>query len=85
MGVRVFNLHPPGKPITSDTFSLLKFLQPDDLSLDCLAVNMTGSSKYLTTFPVDCSAKIANSVFCVENNYDCKRLCRLTGTENVAR
>ncbi len=71
-------MHPPGKPIAPDTFSLLKFLKPDDLTLQCLAANLTAASKYLIAFPVNCSTVIANSKFCIENSAHCD------GFENVA-
>ncbi len=53
------------QPITSETFSLLKFPNQDiDYSLDCLAGNLTPTSEYITIFPVRCTSKIANAYFC---------------------
>ena len=47
-------------------FSLLKFSKPDDdLSLDCLAANLTSTLKYISVFPVKCSSKIAKFFMCV--------------------
>jgi len=40
------------------------FLSDDDLSLDCLAANVSSKSKYILVFPVDCQAKIADTVKC---------------------
>jgi hypothetical protein len=51
--------------ITSEIFSLLKFPSQDvDYSLDCLAGNLSPTSKYITIFPVKCTSKIANAYFC---------------------
>ena len=39
----------------------------DDFSLNCLAANLSQKSKYITVFPTDCSAKIADTLFCIQN------------------
>jgi hypothetical protein len=36
----------------------------DDLTLDCLAANVSSKSNYILVFPVNCQAKIADTVKC---------------------
>ncbi len=42
-----------------------KFITDEDLTLDCLAANLTATSKYIIVFPTDCNDNIANSYFCM--------------------
>jgi hypothetical protein len=46
----------------------------EDLTLDCLAANLTATSKYITVFPTDCIDNIANSYFCIEDFYQNEEL-----------
>ncbi len=48
-------------------FSLLKYdpSDYDDFSKNCLAANLTASSKYLHAFPVDCDSKVGNAIICL--------------------
>jgi hypothetical protein len=61
--------------IRDQSYSLLKFpnsIDYDfDTSLQCLAGNLSSTSKYITIFPVDCSSKIANAYFCQQRHLEC--------------
>jgi hypothetical protein len=37
----------------------------DNLNLDCLAATISMESKYISVFPVDCKAKVADSIKCI--------------------
>ena len=51
--------------LSDSTYSLLKFHQPDDdLSLDCLAANISTTLKYILVFPVKCNSNIADYFQC---------------------
>ena len=61
-------------PITDQYYSLLKFPNVDfdyNTSLQCLAGNLSSTSKFITVFPVDCTSKVANSYFCQQSYNEC--------------
>ena len=63
-------------PITDQYYSLLKFPNYDydyNTSFQCLAGNLSSTSKFITVFPVDCSSKVANAYFCQQNHYECTK------------